>query len=77
MMFITEIQDKVFRIVMERLGKDKVQASDLLDEDLGADSLDRLDLANAVSEAFDIDDPSLASAQTVKDLIDGVRKAIS
>ena len=53
------IFDKVKDIIMEELGveEDKVLMESNLSEDLGADSLDAIELIMAVEEAFDIEIP--------------------
>ena len=53
------IFDKVKEIIMEELGveEDKVLMESNLSEDLGADSLDAIELIMAVEEAFDIEIP--------------------
>jgi len=53
------IFDKVKDIIMEELGieEDKILMDSNLSEDLGADSLDAIELIMAVEEAFDIEIP--------------------
>ena len=53
------IFDKVKDIIIEELGveEDKVLMESNLSEDLGADSLDAIELIMAVEEAFDIEIP--------------------
>lgn len=56
---MSDIQDKVIDIVVEQLGleRDKVKAESKFVEDLGADSLDTVELVMALEEEFDIEIP--------------------
>jgi acyl carrier protein len=71
-----EIADKVVKIVAERLGVEeaKVVPEASFIDDLGADSLDTVDLAMAFEDAFGIEMPDEAVEKiiTVRDAIDFV-----
>jgi len=71
---MSDIQERVKKIVVEHLGveKDKVVDSASFVDDLGADSLDTVELVMAFEEEFDIEipDESAEKIQTIKDAID-------
>ena len=71
---MSDIQEKVKKIVVEHLGveKDKVVDSASFVDDLGADSLDTVELVMAFEEEFNIEIPDEAAEkiQTIKDAID-------
>ena len=56
---MSEIKDRVIDIVVEQLGleRDKVKIESKFVEDLGADSLDTVELVMALEEEFDIEIP--------------------
>ena len=68
------IEEKVKEIIVEQLGVDEnqVDASASFTDDLGADSLDIVELVMAFEEAFDLDipDEDAEKISTVKDAID-------
>ncbi len=70
---MADIFDKVKEIIVDKLGVDegavKPEASFI--EDLGADSLDIVDLVMALEEEFGIDIPD-EQAQTIKNVGDAV-----
>jgi|TARA_B110000444_G_scaffold75469_1_gene71091 acyl carrier protein len=70
----TEILGKVQSIVAEQLGleEDQVKASANFSTELGADSLDVVELVMALEEAFEIEipDESAANISTVQDAVD-------
>lgn len=72
---LTEIQ----KIVSEQLGVEtaQVQPEASFTKELGADSLDVVELVMAFEEAFEIeiDDESAGEIQTVQDAIDYIEKA--
>jgi acyl carrier protein len=72
---LTEIQ----RIVSEQLGVDaaQVQPEASFTKELGADSLDVVELVMAFEEAFEIeiDDESAGKIETVQDALDFIEKA--
>ncbi len=69
-------EEKVIDIITEQLSveKDKVVASASFVDDLGADSLDLVELIMAMEEAFDIEIPDEVAEKiaTVQDAIDHV-----
>ena len=70
---MSDISDRVISIVMEHLGveKDKVTENSSFIDDLGADSLDTVELVMAFEEEFSIEIPDDAAENitTVKDAI--------
>ena len=75
------VEAKVKQIIVEQLGVDEAQVDSTASfvEDLGADSLDIVELVMAFEEAFDLDipDEDAEKIQTVKDAveyIDGKKK---
>jgi acyl carrier protein len=68
------IAEKVKQIIVEQLGVDESQVdpSASFVDDLGADSLDIVELVMAFEEAFDLDipDEDAEKIKTVKDAID-------
>ena len=70
---MSEIADKVKSIVVEQLGvaEDQVTPEAKFVEDLGADSLDQVELVMALEEAFDaeIPDEEAEKLTTVGDAI--------
>ena len=56
---MSDISERVISIVMEHLGveKDKVTENSSFIDDLGADSLDTVELVMAFEEAFDVEIP--------------------
>lgn len=75
---MSDTLEKVQAIVVEHLGveADKVTASASFIEDLGADSLDTVELVMAFEEEFDceIPDDAAEKIQTVKDAIDFLKE---
>ncbi len=68
------VAEKVKQIIVEQLGVDESQvdpAASFVD-DLGADSLDIVELVMAFEEAFDLDipDDEAEKIKTVKDAVD-------
>jgi acyl carrier protein len=72
------VADRVKKIVVEHLGvdADKVKAEASFIDDLGADSLDTVELVMAFEEAFGVEIPDDAAEKitTVKDAIDYIEK---
>ena len=70
-------EEKVRQIIVEQLGVDEgeVTASASFQDDLGADSLDIVELVMAFEEAFEIEipDEDAEKIKTVKDAIDYVK----
>jgi acyl carrier protein len=75
---MSDISDKIKRIVVEHLGVDeaKVTPEASFIDDLGADSLDTVELVMAFEEEFDVEIPEDAAEKiaTVKDAIDYIEK---
>lgn len=71
---MSAVDSKVKQIIVEQLGVDEAQvdATASFVDDLGADSLDIVELVMAFEEAFDIDIPDEDAEKilTVKDAID-------
>ena len=71
---MSEIADKVKKIVVEQLGvsEDQVTPEAKIIEDLGADSLDTVELVMALEDAFkvEIPDDQQEKLRTVQDAID-------
>ena len=69
-----EIFDKLKELVVDQLGvdDDEVTTEATIQEDLGADSLDLVDLVMAVEEEFDVKiaDEDLEGINTVGDIVD-------
>jgi acyl carrier protein len=74
----TEIFDKVKKIVTDQLGveADKVVPGASFQNDLGADSLDTVELVMALEEEFDIEIPDEAAEQiaTVQSAVDFIKE---
>jgi len=70
---MAEILDKVKEIIVDKLGVDEGAVGDKASfiEDLGADSLDIVDLVMALEEEFGIDIPD-EEAQNIKTVDDAV-----
>ena len=71
---MSDVADRVKSIVVEHLGVDEAKVSEDASfiDDLGADSLDTVELVMAFEEEFDIEIPDDAAEKstTVKDAID-------
>ena len=71
---MSEVAEKITQIVVEHLGVDvsKVTPEASFIDDLGADSLDTVELVMAFEEAFNVEIPEDAAEKiaTVKDAID-------
>ena len=75
---MSDIADRVKKIVAEHLGveEEKVTENASFIEDLGADSLDTVELVMAFEEEFglEIPDDAAEKIQTVKDAIDFIKE---
>eukprot|EP00523_Entomoneis_sp_CCMP467_P010909 CAMPEP_0168736710 /NCGR_PEP_ID=MMETSP0724-20121128/10002_1 /TAXON_ID=265536 /ORGANISM="Amphiprora sp., Strain CCMP467" /LENGTH=109 /DNA_ID=CAMNT_0008783919 /DNA_START=82 /DNA_END=411 /DNA_ORIENTATION=- len=73
-----EVEDKVKEIIVSQLGvdADKVTPAATFVDDLGADSLDTVELIMAIEEEFDCEIPEeeAANISTVQEVIDFVAK---
>ena len=77
---MSEVEEKVKNIICEQLdvSPDDVVPSASFVDDLGADSLDQVELIMAMEEEFDVSIPDEEAEKiaTVKDAIDYITKAI-
>jgi acyl carrier protein len=75
---MASVEEKVKQIIVEQLGVDEgeVTPNASFVDDLGADSLDTVELVMAFEEAFDIEipDEDAEKIRTVKDAIDYIDK---
>ena len=75
---MSDIAERVKKIVVEHLGVDESKVTDNASfiDDLGADSLDTVELVMAFEEAFSVEIPEDAAEKisTVKDAIDYIEK---
>jgi acyl carrier protein len=75
---VKQIVEKVKQIIREQLGAEdeEITPTSSFVDDLGADSLDTVELVMAVEEAFDIEIPDneAEKMRTVQDLIDYIEK---
>ncbi|MEN0040362.1 MAG: acyl carrier protein [Pseudomonadota bacterium] len=75
---MSDTEERVKKIVVEHLGveADKVVANASFIDDLGADSLDTVELVMAFEEEFgvEIPDDAAETIQTVKDAVDYLDK---
>lgn len=74
-----QVRSKVVDIIANQLGveKDIITAEANVVDDLGADSLDVVELVMALEEAFDLEipDEDAENIRTVKDIFDYLEKA--
>ncbi len=72
------VEEKVKQIIVEQLGVDEAEVTPSASfiDDLGADSLDTVELVMAFEEAFDIEipDEEAEKIKTVQDAIDYIEK---
>ncbi|HYG98728.1 MAG TPA: acyl carrier protein [Terriglobales bacterium] len=75
---MASVQDKVKQIIVEQLGVDEgeVTPNASFVDDLGADSLDTVELVMAFEEAFDLEipDEDAEKIKTVKDATDYIEQ---
>ena len=75
---MASIEERVKQIIVEQLGLDESEVTPGASfvDDLGADSLDTVELVMAFEEAFDIEipDEDAEKIRTVKDAIDYIEK---
>ncbi len=76
---MASIEERVKQIVAEQLGvdEDQVTSEAAFMDDLGADSLDTVELVMALEEEFDIEisDEDAEKIQKVKDAVDYINNA--
>jgi len=74
---MSNIEERVIKMVAEQLGvkEDDIQSTSSFVEDLGADSLDTVELIMALEEEFDaeIQDDDAEKIATVKDAVDYIQ----
>jgi len=74
------IEEKIQKIIAEQLGvkPTEIISKAKLVDDLGADSLDSVELVMAIEEAFgfEMPDEDVEQIRTVQDLVDYVQKKI-
>ena len=72
------VDDKVKEIIVEQLGVDECEVTPTASfvDDLGADSLDTVELVMAFEEAFNIEipDEDAEKIRTVQDAVDYIKK---
>jgi acyl carrier protein len=77
---MSEVVEKVAKIISEQLdvSEDDVVMSASFVDDLGADSLDQVELIMAIEEEFDISIPDEDAEKivTVQDAVDYINKAL-
>jgi acyl carrier protein len=75
---MASVEEKVKQIIVEQLGVDEgeVTSNASFVDDLGADSLDTVELVMAFEEAFDIEipDEDAEKIRTVKDAVEYINK---
>ena len=71
---MSDVEDRVKKIVVEHLGveEDKVTENASFIDDLGADSLDIVELVMAFEEEFDVEIPDDA-AETIQSVGDAIK----
>ncbi len=78
---MSDVAERVKKIVVEHLGVDEAKVADGANfiEDLGADSLDTVELVMAFEEEFgcEIPDDAAEKIVTVKDAVDYIGKITS
>ncbi len=78
---MSDVAERVKKIVVEHLGVDEAKVADGANfiEDLGADSLDTVELVMAFEEEFgcEIPDDAAEKIVTVKDAVDYISKITS
>jgi acyl carrier protein len=76
---MSEIEKRVIKIVSEQLGlpEDKITINSSFKDDLGADSLDTVELVMALEDAFnaEIDDEVAEKLTTVREVVEYLNKA--
>jgi acyl carrier protein len=77
---VSEMETKVKQIIAEKLGvsEDKIVPQASFVDDLGADSLDQVELIMAFEDAFDIEipDEDAEKLRSVKDALDYLGKKL-
>jgi acyl carrier protein len=77
---VSELENKVKQIIAEKLGvnEDKVSPQAAFVDDLGADSLDQVELIMAFEDAFDVEipDEDAEKLKSVKDAIEYLKDKV-
>lgn len=77
---MSELESKVKQIIAEKLGvnEDKVSPQAAFVDDLGADSLDQVELIMAFEDAFDVEipDEDAEKLKSVKDAIEYLKDKV-
>ena len=77
---MSEMESKVKQIIAEKLGvsEDKITPTASFVDDLGADSLDQVELIMAFEDGFDVEipDEDAEKLRTVKDALDYLQKKL-
>jgi acyl carrier protein len=77
---VSELESKVKQIIAEKLGvnEDKVSPQAAFVDDLGADSLDQVELIMAFEDAFDVEipDEDAEKLKSVKDAIEYLKDKV-
>jgi len=77
---VDEVFDRVKTIISEKLGveEDEIAMDSDLTEDLGADSLDLVDLVMALEDEFDfkVEDEQIENISTVGDIVESIGKGL-
>ena len=75
-----DVEGKVKKIISEQLGidEDEITPGSTFEDDLGADSLDIVELTMQFEEAFDLEipDDDVEKMKTVKDAVDYVQSKV-
>ena len=75
---MASVEERVKQIIVEQLGVDEAEVTPTASfvDDLGADSLDQVELVMAFEEAFDIEipDEDAEKIRTVQDAVDYIGK---
>ena len=75
-----ELEERIINIISEQLGVDKSEVTPEASfmDDLGADSLDQVELVMAFEEEFDVEipDEDAEKMQVVQDAIDYLKKKV-
>lgn len=78
---MSSVEDKVKKIIVEQLGvqEEQVTMDASFIDDLGADSLDTVELVMALEEAFEteIPDDQAENITTVKQAVDYINQALA
>jgi acyl carrier protein len=78
---MSNIEERVGKIIAEHLGigQDQIKSESSFVEDLGADSLDRVEMIMAFEEEFEIEIPDVDAEKikTVRDSVDYISKKLN